>query len=324
MRTDWISQVNRVAALRLASSGEATFWVEVDAVRNISIKDYEEPNMGDSARQGDLMLRGRLRIKPKGAIWDVWFQVNHRVSLSEHAPSGSVFFSVATKDPIGELVDMALLEDKAINAVLSALGKVPYVPYESRRAAAGLPNKMQVKKLMQQAGIPGEVSGAGAKWEVELPDEKAMKKFQKVVPGAGGFRTGYGGWIMSPGYQSKGDPGDPSSAWHYAAEGAGSVLVGDIFYSSWGYDQTNVDFYQVTKVGPAMIAIRQIDKLVVRGRGEPQEYVEPKPNVFDGPVMNKKLKTTYDGRPSVTLNSYSSAYKWDGKAKPQTGGSYGH
>src|SRR5262245_48359756 len=34
--------------------------------------------------------------------------------------------------------------------------------------------------------------------------------------------------------------------------------VGDILSSSWGYDQTNVDFYKVTRCTGAMIELRQL------------------------------------------------------------------
>jgi hypothetical protein len=38
-----------------------------------------------------------------------------------------------------------------------------------------------------------------------------------------------------------------------------NLQLGAIFYASWGYDQTNVDFYQVTAVlGPRMVEIREI------------------------------------------------------------------
>jgi len=79
-----------------------------------------------------------------------------------------------------------------------------------------IPSKSQVQKLLQDKGIPGEVRGSGANWEVELPDEKAQKAFSKLVPGVGGYKTGYGAWIMKPGYKDRGDPNDPSSRHHYA------------------------------------------------------------------------------------------------------------
>jgi hypothetical protein len=34
--------------------------------------------------------------------------------------------------------------------------------------------------------------------------------------------------------------------------------VGDIFYTSWGYDQTNVDFFEVTKVAGKMLTVAAI------------------------------------------------------------------
>ena len=36
------------------------------------------------------------------------------------------------------------------------------------------------------------------------------------------------------------------------------LVVGDILYTSWGYDQTNVDYYQVTRVIKKKIAVRPI------------------------------------------------------------------
>ena len=104
---------------------------------------------------------------------------------------------------------------------------------------------------------------------------------------------------------------------------AAAVIVGDIFVSSWGYDQTNIDFYQVVRTTKTMIVIRKIDKKLVGGRGEPQEKVMPVANTMKGPELRKKLKE-YRGRPYVTLNSYASAYKWDGKPAWQTGGAFGH
>jgi len=104
---------------------------------------------------------------------------------------------------------------------------------------------------------------------------------------------------------------------------ASAVIVGDIFYSSWGYDQTNIDFYQVTGTTRTMVKLKKIQKKIVGGKGQPQEKVMPIPNSMAGPELRKKLKE-YQGRAYVNLNSYASAYKWDGKPKSQTGGAYGH
>jgi 4-aminobutyrate aminotransferase-like enzyme len=82
--------------------------------------------------------------------------------------------------------------------------------------------KRQVVAAMKKAGIVAEVRGAGRNWEVELPakanrqsNDRLLRKFQKNVALVGGFTTGYGAWILRPGYVDKGDWNDKSSAWHY-------------------------------------------------------------------------------------------------------------
>lgn len=108
------------------------------------------------------------------------------------------------------------------------------------RKAAGF-TKRHVEALLAQLGIEGKVSGAGARWEVELPDERAKNKFMKAAPkdaGIGGYRTGYGAWVLSPGYQSKGDWNDPSSRWHY-----GSKLAA-MNSSVFGFDRpSDIEFF---------------------------------------------------------------------------------
>lgn len=43
------------------------------------------------------------------------------------------------------------------------------------------------------------------------------------------------------------------------------IVVGDIFVNSWGYDQTNVDAYQVVKVTAASVRVRRIACAGVEG-----------------------------------------------------------
>jgi hypothetical protein len=103
------------------------------------------------------------------------------------------------------------------------------------------------------------------------------------------------------------------------------VAVGDIFYSSWGYDQTNVDFYQVIKRTATTVTVAEIRSKIVGGQGGPSEKVMPMVGSFDarGKKGRKKLKE-YDGTPYVQMSSYEHAYLWDGKPQSQTGGAYGH
>lgn len=78
--------------------------------------------------------------------------------------------------------------------------------------------KSQVKKLLAQYKIPGQLSGKGSDWTLELPDEKAHKLWNRTAGKSvkvGGYRSGFGSWVLSPGYQSRGDWNDPSSRCHY-------------------------------------------------------------------------------------------------------------
>jgi hypothetical protein len=108
-----------------------------------------------------------------------------------------------------------------------------------------------------------------------------------------------------------------------------TVDVGDIFYSSWGYDQTNVDFYEVTGKTKTMVVIRMVEKKIVGNPDGPSVKVVPsKPLRYDtdrsrsGP-FKKKVKE-YRGEAYVSLSSYASAYAWNGKPQSQTGALYGH
>ncbi len=44
-----------------------------------------------------------------------------------------------------------------------------------------------------------------------------------------------------------------------------TVKVGDLFCMSWGYDQTNVNFYQVTRMTPKGVYVREIGAKKVPG-----------------------------------------------------------
>jgi hypothetical protein len=92
-----------------------------------------------------------------------------------------------------------------------------------------------------------------------------------------------------------------------------SVIVDDIFVSSWGYEQTNVDAFQVVeKIGNASVVLRPIACRAVKGteisHGMAQNVV-PVHNAFIGEETFTKRITEY----GIKINSYSSAFQWDGK-----------
>ena len=86
--------------------------------------------------------------------------------------------------------------------------------------------------------------------------------------------------------------------------------AGDILVSSWGYEQTNVDFYEVTEVpSPMMVIMRKIGGHRT-DTGYESGTVLPVPGAFIGAPMRKKVSSG-----AVSLTSYSSAFRWDGKPK---------
>ena len=59
------------------------------------------------------------------------------------------------------------------------------------------------------------------------------------------------------------------------------VQVGDIFSMSWGYDQTNVNYFQVTRISKGGIFVREIGQESVPGTdGFMSCKVRPKKDAF--------------------------------------------
>lgn len=99
-----------------------------------------------------------------------------------------------------------------------------------------------------------------------------------------------------------------------------SLKVGTILYSSWGYNQTNVDFYEVVElVGDKSVKIRKIDK-TGRSNGVGQNLVKPIPGKFISSAILKRVGFNN----SINLSSYAGASVWDGQPKHETAAGYGH
>lgn len=70
------------------------------------------------------------------------------------------------------------------------------------------------------------------------------------------------------------------------------IKVGDIFKATWGYDQTNVDFYVVTRLTPKMVELQECGYKTV---GDPTSWASD--NVAPDP--EKRIGGTFLRRPSV-------------------------
>lgn len=82
-----------------------------------------------------------------------------------------------------------------------------------------------------------------------------------------------------------------------------TLKVGDILYTSWGYDQTNVDFYAVTRVSGKRVYVRPIasdyeQTGFMSGRAWPAMPLQ-----FTGPET-WHLAQTYEGSTCLTIDGH--------------------
>jgi hypothetical protein len=101
-----------------------------------------------------------------------------------------------------------------------------------------------------------------------------------------------------------------------------SARVGDILYTSGGYEQTNVNFYEVVAVSGQSVTIRKISKHVVADHTYSVD-VMPNPGSFVGEPKKKRVQKSGGGKYEVKVND-DHAWLWEGKPKPETAAGYGH
>lgn len=87
------------------------------------------------------------------------------------------------------------------------------------------------------------------------------------------------------------------------------VKVGDVFRSSWGYDQTNVDYYQVVSVGNKTATFCKIAQLS-ESDGFLQGNCVPATNQFIGKPFKKLIqKSSTESSAYIKIYSFANAYK---------------
>lgn len=95
------------------------------------------------------------------------------------------------------------------------------------------------------------------------------------------------------------------------------VKIGDVFYTSWGYDQTNVEFYQVTAVKGQFVWVREICKNIEES-GFMSGHTTPVKNTFreSAGELKKRVLTTDGGKTvHLKISDLRTAWQWDGRAK---------
>jgi hypothetical protein len=94
-----------------------------------------------------------------------------------------------------------------------------------------------------------------------------------------------------------------------------TLVVGDIMVYSWGYDQTNIDFYQVISVTPKTVKVQKIYGQAVDGSEGFMccNVVPVKSKFISKEVLTKKVDK--NGYASMSFGCMS---KWDGRPRYQS------
>lgn len=102
------------------------------------------------------------------------------------------------------------------------------------------------------------------------------------------------------------------------------LFTGDFLYSSWGYDQTNVEFYQVVSTTPKTVTFREVRSTQHsdgNGYNSMSGSVTPCPNEwYDAKVWTRPIKPGHNNSVIVPFADYPGGYmkhlyKWDGTPK---------
>ena len=89
------------------------------------------------------------------------------------------------------------------------------------------------------------------------------------------------------------------------------LQAGDILAYSWGWEQTNVDFFQVVRATAKSVWIRPIAGTEISdGPTSMTGTVKPVINRFTGPVKRKKIQQPESAEPFVDM-SYGIAKRYE-------------
>lgn len=103
-------------------------------------------------------------------------------------------------------------------------------------------------------------------------------------------------------------------------EGKMTINVGDIFVSTWGYDQTNKTFYQVIALTAKTAKLGKLkDERTYNGQAMTGEAMPIRDSYEKDAVFTKKIKqSAYGGKPCFMIEKWEYARPWDGKPEHYT------
>ena len=91
-----------------------------------------------------------------------------------------------------------------------------------------------------------------------------------------------------------------------------NIKKGDIFYHSWGWEQTNIDYYQVVKTTKKTITLKEIEKSI-ESYNDMRGSVIPLEGNFKNDEELRKTPYLLDSNWYVKFD-YGIGKKWEGEA----------
>lgn len=95
--------------------------------------------------------------------------------------------------------------------------------------------------------------------------------------------------------------------------------LGDVLHYSWGWEQTNPEFYQVVEVKNKTVILREIGQIVQAGMTDSQamaDYRLPEFDKFIGEPIKKLVQPSYDGKSGSVSFDYGCGSYWGTKEHP--------
>lgn len=88
-----------------------------------------------------------------------------------------------------------------------------------------------------------------------------------------------------------------------------SLKVGDVLYTSWGYEQTNIEFYEVTAVRGAVVDMQELQQDRTEHPQGMSGRCTPRKGAYRSDTIKGKRP---NARNAVRMTSFSYASPWDG------------
>ena len=85
------------------------------------------------------------------------------------------------------------------------------------------------------------------------------------------------------------------------------IKCGDIWRSIWGCEQTNVDFYEVTRVTKTTVTLSELDRFTCYDPKTMTGTTKPIPGAYVNHPIRRKIRRGLDGEPYVSMANYSMA-----------------